>query len=136
MDDQEPTAYSRIAAMIARLADGGDRTDLAALGRREGLSPFYLQRTFRRWVGLSPRQFVGFARVCHAKGLLRAAGSVLDVALDVGLSGPGRLHDHFVSLEAMTPGEYKRGGSGLAIRHGLGPTPLGRAIVAWTGRGV
>jgi AraC family transcriptional regulator of adaptative response/methylated-DNA-[protein]-cysteine methyltransferase len=124
-----------MAALIADLAAGGSPR-LARLAARSGRSPFHLQRSFRRWVGLSPRQFTAFATVGRAKGLLAAARSVLDVTLEVGLSGPGRLHDHFVSIEAMSPGESASGGAGVAMGFGAGDTPLGPALIAWTPRGI
>ncbi len=132
-----PRPYARAERIIRRLTTEpalGD--DLAALAASEGLSAYHAQRSFRRWTGLSPKQFASFLRVCRAQGLLRAARSVLDVALDVGLSGPGRLHDHFITIAAMTPGQFKSGGEGLAIRHGIGATPLGDAAIAWTSHGI
>jgi len=138
----EPTLPSspagrRIAAMLATLGGPhGAAAGLSGLARAQGLSPFHLQRLFRRWVGLSPQQFAAFARISHAKGLLTASRDVLDVALSLGMSGPGRLHDQFVRIEAMSPGEYKRQGAQVAIRFGSGATPLGPALAAWTPRGV
>jgi len=130
----DPAEHDRMAALIADLLHGGEPR-LARLAAKSGRSPFHLQRLFRRWVGLSPRQFAAFATVSRAKGLL-AAASVLDVALEVGVSGPGRLHDHFVSIEAMSPGESKTGGAGVTVHVGHGSTPLGPAIIAWTPRGI
>ena len=127
--------YDRMAALIADLADGASAR-LARLSVRDGRSPFHLQRMFRRWVGLSPQQFSAFATVTRAKGLLVAAHSVLDVALTVGLSGPGRLHDHCVTMEAMSPGEIASGGAGVTVRYGYGSTPVGSALMAWTPRGI
>jgi len=130
-------AGRRIAGMLATLGGSqGAAAGLSGLAREQGLSPFHLQRLFRRWVGLSPQQFAAFARITHAKGLLTAARDVLDVALSLGMSGPGRLHDQFVRIEAMSPGEYKRQGEQVAIRFGMGSTPLGPALAAWTPRGV
>ena len=107
--------------------------DLAGVA---GMSPFHFQRLFTRWVGISPKRFVQFLTLGHAKRLLAENHSVLDTALDVGLSGPSRLHDLFVACEAMTPGEYKALGGGLTIRWGLHDCPFGRALVATTERGV
>lgn len=129
--------YQRNARLVLRLANESRPAErLSDLARAEGLSPFHLQRSFRRWVGLTPKQFASFARVCRAEGLLRAAHSVLDVSLDVGLSGPGRLHDHFITVEALSPGEFKSGGRGLTLGFGMGATPLGDALIAWSDRGI
>ncbi|MBI2342961.1 MAG: methylated-DNA--[protein]-cysteine S-methyltransferase [Deltaproteobacteria bacterium] len=100
------------------------------------LSPFHFQRLFQRWVGLSPKQFLEFLSLSTAKRLLEQSRSILDVTLDVGLSSPGRLHDLFVKVEAMTPGEYKQAGEGLQIRFGIHPTPFGEGLVAVTARGI
>lgn len=127
--------HDRNARFIARLADGSSPR-LARLAGEEGVSPFHAQRSFRRWVGLTPSQFATFARICRARDLLGAARSVLDVALEVGLSGPGRLHDQFISIEGLSPGEHRAGGAGVALGHGCGPTPLGTAAIAWTPRGI
>lgn len=126
----------RLARSIARIAARPARTPLAELAADAQLSPFHFQRTFRTWVGLPPGQVAAYAVVAKAKGPLRAAASVLDVSLDLGLSGPSRLHDRFVAIEAMTPGEWAAEGLGLRIAWGLGATPLGAALVAWTERGV
>jgi AraC family transcriptional regulator of adaptative response/methylated-DNA-[protein]-cysteine methyltransferase len=101
-----------------------------------GLSPHHFQRLFTRWVGVSPKRFVQYLTAEHAKTLLRGSASVLETAFDSGLSGPGRLHDLVVSVEAMTPGELKRGGAGLDMRFGFHPTPFGECLVAVTPRGV
>jgi AraC family transcriptional regulator of adaptative response/methylated-DNA-[protein]-cysteine methyltransferase len=123
--------------LIARLSSAtASAPRLGELARDERLSPFHAQRSFTRYVGLSPRRFAAFASVCRAKGLLRAATSVLDVALDLGLSGPGRLHDHFVRVEAVSPGEFASGGRGMRLEWGRGATPLGPAAIAWTARGI
>ena len=101
-----------------------------------GLSPFHAQRVFSGWVGVSPKQFLGLLTVEHAKALLRDAESVLGAALEVGLSGPSRLHDLFVKLEAITPGEYKAEGQGLTMRWGIHPTPSGDALFVASPRGL
>jgi AraC family transcriptional regulator of adaptative response/methylated-DNA-[protein]-cysteine methyltransferase len=101
-----------------------------------GLSPFHAQRVFSGWVGVSPKQFLGLLTVEHAKALLRDAESVLGAALEVGLSGPSRLHDLFVKLEAITPGEYKAEGHGLTMRWGIHPTPFGDALFVASPRGL
>ncbi len=129
--------YGRIARAIAYLdTHGEEQPSLEALAEEVGLSPFHLQRLFRRWAGVSPKRFLQALTAEKAKAGLLAGASVLDAALDSGLSGPGRLHDLLINLEAMTPGEVKRLGAGLTIRYGFHPSPFGDALLAATERGV
>ena len=129
--------YRRIAAAIRFIAENRlEQPDLASVAAAVGLSKYHFQRLFVRWAGVSPKQFLAHLTVGHAKELLRQGESVLHAALDAGLSGPGRLHDLFLGSEAMTPGDYKRQGADLTIRHGLQPTPFGDALVVLTERGV
>ncbi|MEX2650753.1 MAG: methylated-DNA--[protein]-cysteine S-methyltransferase [Alphaproteobacteria bacterium] len=129
--------YDRIARVIRYLdAHVEDQPDLGTLAAEVGLSPFHFQRLFQRWAGVSPKRFLQFLTVDHARRLLASDASVLDAALDVGLSGPSRLHDLFVACEAVTPGEAKRGGDGLTIAYGFHPTPFGAALVGATERGI
>lgn len=134
------TDYRRIAraieTMVAAAAEGGTSPALAELAARAGLSPFHFQRLFKRWAGVSPKQFASFLTLEHAKTTLERSASVLNTAFDVGLSGGSRLHDLFVAVEAMTPGEYKAQGRDLVIRHGLHDTPFGPALILVTDRGV
>jgi AraC family transcriptional regulator of adaptative response/methylated-DNA-[protein]-cysteine methyltransferase len=127
--------YARIEAAIARML-AGDGPSLAQLAEAAGLSPFHFQRLFKRWAGVSPKQFMSYVTLEHAKAALEQSASVLDTALDVGLSGPSRLHDLFVAVEAMTPGEYKAQGRDLEIRYGFHDTPFGPALLLATDRGV
>jgi AraC family transcriptional regulator of adaptative response/methylated-DNA-[protein]-cysteine methyltransferase len=101
-----------------------------------GLSTTHVHHLFRRWCGLTPKAFLHAITLDNAKALLADAASVLDAAYEVGLSGPGRLHDLFVTHEAMTPGDYKAGGAGLALRFGFHPSPFGEAILVATERGL
>jgi AraC family transcriptional regulator of adaptative response/methylated-DNA-[protein]-cysteine methyltransferase len=101
-----------------------------------GVTPDELHQLFRRWAGLTPKAFMQALTLDHAKNLLRDSASVLDAALDSGLSGPGRLHDLFVTHEAMSPGEWKTGGAGMTLRYGFHPSPFGTAIVIASGRGL
>jgi AraC family transcriptional regulator of adaptative response/methylated-DNA-[protein]-cysteine methyltransferase len=101
-----------------------------------GLSPFHFQRVFKRWAGISPKRFLQFVTLEHAKRALAGEASVLDAALDSGLSGPSRLHDLFVSCTALTPGEFKALGARLTIRWGMHDVPLGRVLIGTTERGV
>ncbi len=100
------------------------------------VTPDELHHLFRRWAGLTPKAFMQALTLDHAKGLLRDSASVLDAALDSGLSGPSRLHDLFVTHEAMSPGEWKTGGAGMELRYGFHPSPLGTAIVIASDRGL
>jgi AraC family transcriptional regulator of adaptative response/methylated-DNA-[protein]-cysteine methyltransferase len=101
-----------------------------------GCTPDELHHLFRRWAGLTPKGFMQALTLDHAKGLLKGSASVLDAALDSGLSGPGRLHDLFVTHEAMSPGEWKTGGAGMTMRYGFHPCPFGTALVIATNRGL
>jgi AraC family transcriptional regulator of adaptative response/methylated-DNA-[protein]-cysteine methyltransferase len=101
-----------------------------------GVTSDELHHLFRRWAGLTPKLFMQALTLDHAKGLLRNSASVLDAALDSGLSGPGRLHDLFVTHEAMSPGEWKNGGSGMRLAFGFHPSPFGIAIVIASDRGL
>jgi AraC family transcriptional regulator of adaptative response/methylated-DNA-[protein]-cysteine methyltransferase len=109
---------------------------LEDLAEHLSLSPFHLQRLFTRWAGISPKRFLQYMTVEHAKKLLEESKSVLDATLESGLSSPGRLHDLFVTVEAMTPGEYKAQGAGLQMRYGRHNTPFGEALLATTDRGL
>ena len=95
-----------------------------------------LHHIFRRWAGLTPKDFLAALTLDHARRLLRSSASVLDAAYEVGLSGPGRLHDLFVTHEAMSPGEWKAGGEGLRLAYGFHPSPFGTALVMTTPRGL
>ncbi len=109
---------------------------IEAMADAAGVTPDELHHLFRRWAGLTPKAFMQALTLDHAKNLLRDSASVLDAALDFGLSGPGRLHDLFVTHEAMSPGEWKNGGAGMTLRYGFHPSPFGTAIVIATERGL
>src|SRR6195952_4126739 len=109
---------------------------IEAMADAASVTPDELHLLFRRWAGLTPKDFMQALTLDHAKGLLRDSASVLDAALDSGLSGPGRLHDLFVTHEAMSPGEWKNGGAGMALRYGFHPSPFGTAIVIPSGPGL
>jgi AraC family transcriptional regulator of adaptative response/methylated-DNA-[protein]-cysteine methyltransferase len=110
--------------------------EIEAVADAAGLTPDELHHLFRRWAGLTPKAFMQALTLDHAKQLLSGSASVLDAALDSGLSGPGRLHDLFVTHEAMSPGEWKTGGAGMTLRYGFHPSPFGVAIVMITARGL
>jgi AraC family transcriptional regulator of adaptative response/methylated-DNA-[protein]-cysteine methyltransferase len=113
-----------------------EQPSLEAIAEQAELSPTHLQRLFTRWAGLSPKAFLQAVTLDHARTLLRDSASILDTAYEVGLSGPGRLHDLFVTHEGMTPGFYKLGGKGLILRFGFHDCPFGRALVMITDQGL
>src|SRR5215472_13189585 len=110
--------------------------EIEAVAEAAGVSATDLHHLFRRWAGLTPKAFLQALTLNHARKLLRDSASVLDATFEVGLSGPGRLHDLFVTREAMSPGEWKSGGAGLAICYGFHPSPFGTALVMATERGL
>jgi len=129
--------YARVEAAIRYLAENyQDQPGLTDMADAAGLSDAHFQKLFTRWAGLSPKRFVQYLTLEHAKRALQDSQSVLDTSFDVGLSGPGRLHDLFVACEAMTPGEYKAMGQGLEITYGYAPSPYGECLVGETDRGV
>ena len=129
--------YQRIEASIRFIeAHYRDEPSLRDIAASADLSPFHFERLFKRWAGTTPKRFVQCLRVEHAKSLLEHSRNLLDVSWDTGLSSPSRLHDLFCSIEAVTPGEYKSGGDGLEIRHGIYPTPFGDCLIATTERGI
>ena len=113
-----------------------EQPSLDLLAERNGLSAAHLQRLFMRWAGLSPKAFVQALTIDHARRLLRDSASVLDTSYEVGLSGPGRLHDLFVTHEGMTPGAYKARGRGLTIRYGFHDCPFGKVLLMMTELGI
>jgi AraC family transcriptional regulator of adaptative response/methylated-DNA-[protein]-cysteine methyltransferase len=113
-----------------------EQPSLERIAEHVGIKPLALQRLFTRWAGLSPKGFLQALTLNHARALLADSASVLDASYEVGLSGPGRLHDLFVTHEAMTPGAYKAKGEGLTIRHGFHPSPFGSALVMTTEHGL
>jgi AraC family transcriptional regulator, regulatory protein of adaptative response / methylated-DNA-[protein]-cysteine methyltransferase len=129
--------YAHIRRAIAFLsATWTEQPSLERLAAHLGLSPAHCQKLFKRWCGLSPKEFVQAITVNHARSLLQGSASVFDTALEVGLSGGGRLHDLFVSHEAMTPGDYKRRGEGLDMTYGFHASPFGEALLIATDRGL
>ena len=113
-----------------------DQPSLDTLADQAGLSPTHLQRLFTRWAGLSPKAFLQAVTLDHARGLLRDSASILDASYELGLSGPGRLHDLFVTHEGMSPGIYKAHGRGLNIQLGFHDCPFGRALILITSEGL
>jgi AraC family transcriptional regulator of adaptative response/methylated-DNA-[protein]-cysteine methyltransferase len=129
--------FARIERAIryiqARVHEQPSLTDVAL---ELGLSEFHCQRLFQRWAGVSPKRFLQVLTLEHAKRLLGQTRSVLEASVEVGLSGPSRLHDLFVTLERLTPGEYKAGAQGLTLAWGVHDTPLGAALFAAMERGL
>jgi AraC family transcriptional regulator of adaptative response/methylated-DNA-[protein]-cysteine methyltransferase len=129
--------YQRIEKAIRFLAENYHlQPSLEKVAQSVSLSEFHFQRLFRRWAGISPKRFVQFLTLEHAKKLLEESRSVLDATYDAGLSSPSRLHDLFVNAEAMTPGEFKTKGAGLMISYGFHLSPFGECLLAATERGI
>ena len=138
MTPREDTAeWRRLARAIAFLTEHYlDQPRLEQAAEVVGLSPTHFQRVFTRYVGVSPKAFVGALTLAHAKEELAKGASVLGAALDSGLSGPSRLHDLCLKIEAMTPGDYARAGAGVAIDYGFAPCPFGIVIVLASDKGI
>ncbi|MEG4084065.1 methylated-DNA--[protein]-cysteine S-methyltransferase [Microcoleus sp. POL10_C6] len=129
--------YHRIARAIAFMRQHHlNQPNLATVAQHIGLSEYHFQRLFTQWAGISPKRFLQYLTVEYAKSKITQTKSLLDLTLDVRLSSPGRLHDLFVNLEAMSPGEFKAGGAGLQIRYGIHDTPFGKSVIATTARGI
>lgn len=129
--------YERIERAIRYIDENFRRQPtLADVARAAGLSDYHFQRLFRRWAGVSPKRFLQFVTAGHAREMLTSSRTVLDTAYESGLSGPGRLHDLMVTVDAMTPGEVRRLGGGLVIRYGFHDSSFGECLVAVTDRGL
>lgn len=129
--------YETVRRILAFLSTRWrDQPSVEAIADHVGLGPTEVHRLFRRWAGLTPKAFLQAVTLDAAKTLLDGQASLLDAAYEVGLSGPGRLHDLFVTHEAMTPGDYKARGEGLGMAYGFHPSPFGEAIVVATPRGL
>ena len=113
-----------------------EQPEIDTIAEAAGVTPTELHHLFRRWAGLTPKAFLQALTLDRARALLRDSASVLDASYEVGLSGPGRLHDLFVTHEAMSPGEWKSGGAGLTVSYGFHPSPFGSALVMATERGL
>jgi len=129
--------YERIAQAIAFMREHHlHQPDLPTIAQYVNLSEYHFQRLFTKWAGISPKRFLQYLTVEYAKSRIAETKNLLDLTLDVGLSSPGRLHDLFVNLEAMSPGEFKTGGAGLQIWYGIHDTPFGKSLIATTARGI
>jgi AraC family transcriptional regulator of adaptative response/methylated-DNA-[protein]-cysteine methyltransferase len=137
MNDQSPAYHYQVIARALREIDaGGPGLTLDGLAGRMGMSPAHFQRVFSAWVGVSPKRYQQYLTLDHARRLLAERFTVLETSLVTGLSGGGRLHDLFLRWEAMTPGDYARGGEGLTVFWGWFESPFGEALVMGTGRGL
>lgn len=138
MSYQRDINYARIEAAINFIKDHlQDQPSLDEIATAVQLSPFHFQKLFIEWAGVSPKKFMQYLTLEYAKSLLRNAGStLLDTANATGLSSTSRLHDLFIAIEGMTPGEFKNGGAGLQINYHFSPSPFGELIIASTARGI
>jgi AraC family transcriptional regulator of adaptative response/methylated-DNA-[protein]-cysteine methyltransferase len=138
MNAQESLNYQRIAQAIEYLqANFKNQPDLDTVAEKVNLSPFHFQKMFKEWAGVSPKKFLQFLSVEYAKSILKNERATLfDTAYATGLSGTGHLHDLFVNIEGMTPGEYKNGGENLQINYSFAESPFGNIIVASTNKGI
>ncbi|MCC7346053.1 MAG: helix-turn-helix domain-containing protein, partial [Variibacter sp.] len=131
------TDYDIVRRAIAFISENWRaQPEIDVIAHAAGVGSADLHHLFRRWAGLTPKAFLQAITLDHARRLLRDSASVLDATYEVGLSGPGRLHDLFVTHEAMSPGEYKSGGEGLVVTYGFHPSPFGLALVMTTPRGL
>ncbi|MEL7373779.1 MAG: methylated-DNA--[protein]-cysteine S-methyltransferase, partial [Pseudomonadota bacterium] len=129
--------YDRIADAIAWIAaHRRERPDVADMAGAAGLSSSQFSRLFRRWAGISPQRYLAHLTLADARDALRRDATVEAAAWETGLSGPGRLHDLFVAIDAVTPGEFRRGGEGLTLQWAFGPTPFGDALLVRSLRGI
>jgi len=138
MNEQQQLNYDRIAAAIAYIKTNfKEQPNLDEVAEQVHLSPFHFQRLFVEWAGTTPKKFLQYITIEHAKKLLKDQQATLfDTAIKTGLSGTGRLHDMFINIEGMTPAEYKNGGGCLLINYSLAESPFGNLIVASTSKGV
>jgi AraC family transcriptional regulator of adaptative response/methylated-DNA-[protein]-cysteine methyltransferase len=138
MNTQDQTNFDRITDAIGYIKEHfKEQPKLEEVAEKIHLSPFHFQRLFGDWAGVSPKKFLQYITVDHAKKLLREnQSSVFDTAIETGLSGTGRLHDLFINIEGMTPGEYKNGGEHLSINYSFAESPFGNILVASTAKGI
>lgn len=138
METQKELDFKRIAAAIEFFKQNfKSQPSLDEVAAHVNLSPFHFQRMFHNWAGVTPKQFLQYLSVEHAKGILKDTGATLfDTAYATGLSGTGRLHDLFIKVEGMTPGEYKNGGELLQINYSFAESPFGKLLVASTSKGI
>ena len=138
MNEQEIINYNRVADAIDYIKQHfREQPSLDDVAERVHLSPYHFQRLFTEWAGTSPKKFLQYTSVEHAKRLLKEQQATLfETALETGLSGPSRLHDLFIGIEGMTPAEYKNGGKSLSIHYSFAESPFGNLIIASTYKGI
>ncbi len=138
MKEQEQTNYTRIAEAIGYITENYKaQPGLEEVAEKIHVSPFHFQRMFTEWAGVSPKKFLQYITVEHAKKMLKEEqASLFDTAFETGLSGTGRLHDLFINIEGMSPGEYKNGGEELTINYSFAESPFGNILVASTPKGI
>lgn len=138
MSTQQDLNFDRISNAIHYLIEHfKDQPDLNEVAEQVHLSPFHFQRMFKEWAGVSPKKFLQYISIEHAKKVLhREQATLADAAFEAGLSGTGRLHDLFISIEGMSPGEYKNGGASLSINHSFVDSPFGNIMIASTAKGI
>jgi len=137
MKVQEEINFNRITEAIHYIkANFKNQPGLEEVAEKVNLSPFHFQRLFSEWAGTSPKRFLQYISLGYAKQLLKENQSVFDTAMETGLSGTGRLHDLFINIEGMTPGDYKNGGENLHINYSFADSPFGNVIVASTPKGI
>ena len=138
MTTQQETNFTRIAEAIGYIKDNfKTQPSLDEIADKVAMSPYHFQRMFTDWAGVSPKKFLQFLTVEHAKKLLKEdQASLFDTAIETGLSGTSRLHDLFINIEGMTPGEYKNGGENLIINYSYAESPFGNMLVASTSKGI
>jgi AraC family transcriptional regulator of adaptative response/methylated-DNA-[protein]-cysteine methyltransferase len=137
MKAQEEINFNRIAEAISYIkANFKAQPGLEEIAEQVNLSPFHFQRLFSEWAGTTPKRFLQYISIGYAKEMLKENQSLFDTALETGLSGTSRLHDLFVNIEGMTPGEYKNGGENLHINYSFAESPFGNIIVASTLKGI
>ena len=138
MKEKEKTNFDRIEEAIGYITTHfKNQPSLDEVAEKIHLSPYHFQRLFTDWAGVSPKKFLQYISVEHAKNILKdRRSSLFDVAFETGLSGTGRLHDLFINIEGMTPGEYKNGGENLSINYSYAESPFGDMLVASTSKGI
>lgn len=137
-ESQNDINYTRIAKAIDFIRENRhDQPDLGTVAEAVNMSPYHFQRIFREWAGVTPKHFLQYLNVEYAKRILREThASLFDAAYETGLSGTGRLHDLFITVEGMTPGEYKNGGENLFLNYSFASTPFGDILIASTPKGI
>ncbi|WP_225026797.1 methylated-DNA--[protein]-cysteine S-methyltransferase [Xinfangfangia pollutisoli] len=136
MTDQSPSYHYAVIGRALDIIDADPGLSLEGLAQRMNMSPAHFQRTFSQWVGVSPKRYQQYLTIGHARRLLAERHTLLSTAHELGLSGTGRLHDLFLTWEAMSPGDYARGGEGLVIYWGWFDSPFGPALVMGTEKGI